>query len=73
LTEFSKQQHVTTGKQLHNSINFLDLWIHRREKEFQFAVYRRRTQTGTIIPNDECDPYEHKTVNIKQIKHIPGI
>jgi hypothetical protein len=25
LTEFSKQQHVTTGKQLHNSINFLDL------------------------------------------------
>jgi hypothetical protein len=63
LNEFNEQQSTikfTIEMELHNSINFLDFSVHRREKELQFAIYRKPTQTDIIISNDSCHPHKHK-------------
>jgi hypothetical protein len=52
-------------KESHSS-NFLDL-IHRREKELEFEIYRKPTQTDIIIPNDSCHPHEYKISNINYV------
>jgi hypothetical protein len=68
LTELNKQQpytNFTMEKELHNSINFLDLLIHLREKEFEFTIYRKPTETDIIIPNDSCHPHKYKISSIK--------
>jgi hypothetical protein len=46
-------------KELHESINFLDLTISREDRNFQFAIYRKPRKTLIIIPNSSCHPYEH--------------
>jgi hypothetical protein len=68
LNEFKKLQPTIKfiiEKELHESISFLDLTIHREEGKFLFSIYRKPTQTGIIIPNDSCHPHEHKTSSIK--------
>lgn len=52
LTEFDKQPTIkfTIEKQLHNSINYRDLSLHHRGKKFEFAIYRKPTQTDIVIP-----------------------
>jgi hypothetical protein len=70
LADFSEQQPTikfTMERESHNSINFLDLTIHRNEKEFEFEIYRKPTQTDIIIPNDSCHPREHKTSSINYL------
>jgi hypothetical protein len=60
LTEFKEQQptiEFTAEKELHNSINFLVLSIHRKGKEFEFTIYRKPTQTDIIIRNESCHPH----------------
>jgi hypothetical protein len=47
-------------KEQHNSINFLDLTIHRKNTEYEFEIYRKPTQKYIIMPNDSCHPHEHK-------------
>lgn len=62
LTEFNEQPIIklTTGKEAHNSISFLDLSIHRRGRELEFAKYRKSTERDIIIPSNSRHPYEHK-------------
>jgi hypothetical protein len=63
LQEFNKLQstiNFTIEKEQHESINFLDLTIHRKGKNLQFSIYRKPTQTDIIIPNNSCHPYELK-------------
>jgi hypothetical protein len=62
LAEFNKQAISIkfTVEEHHNSINSLDLTIHRKRTKLEFGIYRKPTQTDTIIPNDSCHPYEHK-------------
>jgi hypothetical protein len=63
LTELNKHQtnlKFVIEKEQHNSINFLDLTIHRKKTKLEFAIYRQHTQTNIIIPNDSCHPYECK-------------
>jgi hypothetical protein len=46
LIEFNKQQiniKCTIEKEINNSINFLELTIHRRKTKLEFAIYRKRT------------------------------
>jgi hypothetical protein len=52
-------------KECHSS-TFLDL-INRREKELEFQIYRKPTQTDIIIPNDSCHPREHKISSINYL------
>jgi hypothetical protein len=47
-------------KELHDSINFLELTIHCEEEKPLFSIYSKPAQTDIIIPNDSCHPYEQK-------------
>jgi hypothetical protein len=70
LNEFNKLQPTikfTIEKELHESVNFLDLTIHREEEKFLFSIYRKPTQTDIIVPNDSCHPHEHKTSSINYL------
>jgi hypothetical protein len=42
-------------KEEHQSINF------------EFAIYRKPTQTDIIIPNSSCHPHEHKRSGINYL------
>jgi hypothetical protein len=57
----------TIEKEQYESINFLDLTIHRQTNKLQFSIYRKPTQTDIIIPNDSCHPYEHKLSGINYL------
>jgi hypothetical protein len=70
LTEFNKQTtsiKFTIEKEQKNSINFLDLSIHRKRTKLEFGIYRKPTQIDTIIPNDSCHPHEHKAASINYL------
>jgi len=47
-------------KETDNSINFLDITVHKSIECFSFSIHRKPTTTDTIIPNDSCHPPEHK-------------
>jgi DNA-directed RNA polymerase subunit L len=47
ITEFNEQQDnitFTIQKEMHNSVNFLDLTIYRTKTKLEFAVYRKHTR-----------------------------
>jgi hypothetical protein len=70
LNEFNKLQPTikfTIEKELHESVNFLDLTIHREEKKLLFSINRKPIQTVIIIPSDSCYPYEHKFSSINNL------
>jgi DNA-directed RNA polymerase subunit L len=70
IIEFNKQNNnieFKVEKEHHNSINFLDLTIHRRNKTVEFEIYRKPTHTDIIIPIDSCHPCEHKISAIKYL------
>jgi hypothetical protein len=69
LAKFNEQQPTIKyiiGKELHNSIDFLKLSIHRRVKYIKFAIYKKPIQTD-IIPNDYCRPHKHKISSINYL------
>jgi hypothetical protein len=70
LNEFNKLQQTikfTIEKKQQESINFLDIGIHRKDKNLQYSIYRKPTQTDIIIPKNSCYPYEHKLSGINYL------
>jgi hypothetical protein len=70
LNEFNKLQHTinfTIEKEQQEFINFLDIRIHRKDKNLQYSVYRKPTQTDIIIPNNSGHSYEHKLSGINYL------
>jgi hypothetical protein len=70
LNEFNKLQSsikFTMEKEIHYSINVLDLTIHREEENLKFTIYRKPTQTDIIIPSSSCHPNEHKRASINYL------
>jgi hypothetical protein len=60
LSKFNKLQpsiKFTTEKELQESIIFLDLSVHHRDRKLKFSIYRKPTQAD-VIPNSSCHPYE---------------
>jgi len=51
-------------KEMNNSINFLDITIHKNHGNISFSAYRKPTTTDMIIPKDSCHPQEHKQAAI---------
>ena len=49
-------------KELDNSINFLDITIHKSIENFSFSIYRKPTTTDTTISTDSCHPHEYKHI-----------
>lgn len=41
-------------------IAFLDLLISKKHGHFEYEIYRKPTQTDSIIPNHSCHPSSHK-------------
>jgi hypothetical protein len=67
LNDFNNMQptlQFTVEKEKHETINFLDLTIHRKKEHLQYAIYRKPTYTDIIIPNSSCHPHEHKISSI---------
>jgi hypothetical protein len=58
---------LTIEKEQHNSTDFLDLTIHRKKIQLEFAIYRKHTKTDFVIKNDSCHPYEHKISSINYL------
>jgi hypothetical protein len=58
LNEFIKPQQTIkcTIEKEQESINFLDIRIHRKDKNLQYSIYRKPTQTDIIIPKISCHP-----------------
>jgi hypothetical protein len=70
VVEFNKQNNdieFKVEKEHHNSINFLDITIHRRNKKLEFEICRKSTHTDIIILNDSFYPYKHKTSAIQYL------
>jgi hypothetical protein len=70
LNEFNKLQQTINfaiEREKHESVNFLDLGIHWNDKNIQFSVYRKFTQTDIIIPNSSCHPSEYKLSGINYL------
>jgi hypothetical protein len=48
-------------KELHDSIKFLDLTLHREKEKLLYIFNKQKANIDIIIiPNDSCHPYEHK-------------
>jgi hypothetical protein len=52
----------TIEKEKHEKINYLDITIHRKNRQLEFLIYRKPMQTDIIIPSTH--PYEHKLSGI---------
>jgi hypothetical protein len=63
----------TSETEIENSINYLDISIHRTDSDLTFHIYRKPTFTDTIIPYDSS-PYPTQTrrrkIPIQPITHI---
>jgi hypothetical protein len=72
-TKITNQQIVQQANAIHpdlkfdytmecnNSINFLDITIHRNNTNFDINIYRKPTTTDTIIHFNSNHPFEQKT------------
>jgi hypothetical protein len=69
LNEFNKLQQTIkfTIEKEQESINFLDIRIHRKYKNLQYSIYRKPIQTDIIIPKNSCHPYEPKISGINYL------
>jgi hypothetical protein len=50
----------TIEKETQNKINYLDLTLTKEENKLTFAIYRKPTNTDSIIHIDSCHHNEHK-------------
>jgi hypothetical protein len=46
--------------EVNNTINYLDIFIHRDNDDFTIEIYRKPTETGTVIHLTPNHPSEHK-------------
>jgi hypothetical protein len=60
LNKINKNIQFTLETQIDNKINFLDLTINISNNKFNFNIYRKPTQTDTIIRNDSNHPFSQK-------------
>jgi hypothetical protein len=55
----------TIEKEPDRKINFLDVTINRGIEKFTIDIHRKPTCTDIIIPEDSCQPKEHKMAAIR--------
>jgi len=48
-----------------NKLNFVDILIIKTKDKISFDIYRKRTTSDIIIPNDSCHPIEQKLAAIR--------
>lgn len=52
-----------------NSLPYLDLRISVLDNSFDFDIYRKPTNTDTLIPFDSCHPTSHKMASFHSLFH----
>nr|XP_022905894.1 uncharacterized protein LOC111417759 [Onthophagus taurus] len=52
-----------------NRINFLDITIIKTDNELQFKIFRKKTQTDIVIPQDSNHEYTHKLAAFRAYTH----
>jgi hypothetical protein len=57
----------TIETEIENRLNFLDINIHRMQRNLQFGIYRKPTATDIMIHNQSCHPSEHKWSGIAHL------
>jgi hypothetical protein len=57
----------TKEDEINNTINFLDVTIHRTEKKLTYNIYRKPTTTDTMIHYTSCHPKQHKLSGIQYL------
>jgi len=55
----------TAEQETNSQLNFLDITIHRVPPNWEYAIYRKRTFTDTIIPYNSNHPNQHKYATVK--------
>jgi hypothetical protein len=55
----------TAETEKNNTINYLDITIHRTPTHWKTSVYRKPTFTDTIIPHTSNHPIQHKYAAVK--------
>ena len=50
----------TLEEESNNKLNYLDLTIKKNETNFEYAIYRKPSQTDLVIPNTSNHPPQHK-------------
>jgi hypothetical protein len=50
-----------------NTINFLDITIHRTQRKLIYNIYRKSTTTDTMIHQTSCHPKQHKISGINYL------
>jgi hypothetical protein len=72
LIEFNnihKNIQYTREDETNNSINFLDITIHRTASKLTYGIYRKPTTTDTMIHQTSCHPQQHKMSGIRYLAH----
>jgi hypothetical protein len=72
LIEFNnihKNIQYTREDETNNTINFLDITIHRTERKLTYGIYRKPTTTDTMIHQTSCHPQQHKMSGIRYLVH----
>jgi hypothetical protein len=59
----------TAETETDNSINYLDISIHRSPTGLRTSIFRKPTFTDTIIPYTSKHPTQHKYTAIKFLYH----
>jgi len=52
-----------------NTLNYLDIAIHRNNNSMDISIYRKLTCTDTTIQFSSSHPYEHKIAAIRYYIH----
>jgi hypothetical protein len=68
LTDFNAihpHLHFTAETESNNTLNYLDISIHRSPESLKTSIYRKPTFTDTIIPYTSNHPPQHKFAAIK--------
>jgi hypothetical protein len=60
----------TIETEIENRLNFLDITIHRMQRNLQFGIYRKPTATDIMIHNQSCHPSEQKWSGIAYLINI---
>jgi hypothetical protein len=69
INNIHKTINFTVEEEKNNTLNYLDIKITRTKTKFDYAIYRKPTQTNLIIPNTSMHPPQHKMAAFNSLIH----
>jgi len=59
--------HFIMEDEFKNKLNFLDITISKDNNNITYSIYRKPISNGIFIPNDSCNPPEHKVAAVRYL------